>query len=228
VRLTLVTGLSVAPAPLGGAGIVRVFGDDLRIDELSTRSPDGASIGGQTSFEVAPGERVLLSGPSGSGKTTLLRVVAGIWPFGSGRVEVPSVKTLFLSQRTYLPLGTLRDAVTYPRPAMDVPLDDVKRALTKVGLGKLVSSLDVTADWFHQLSLGEQQRIAFARALLVAPGLLVLDEATSALDPPAEAEMYGLLTAELPSAIVLSVGHHTTLERLHTRKVLLGLYKPAA
>jgi vitamin B12/bleomycin/antimicrobial peptide transport system ATP-binding/permease protein len=226
VRLTLVMGMSVAPPPLEGAGIVRVQGSGLSVQDLSTKSPDGAAIGGETTFEVSPGERVLLSGPSGSGKTTLLRVVAGIWPFGTGRVEVPPVKTLFLSQRTYLPLGTLRDAVTYPRESSEVPVDVVTRVMTRVGLTKFIPSLDVTADWFHQLSLGEQQRIAFARALLVAPGLLVLDEATSALDPPAEADMYGLLATELPSAMILSIGHHTTLERLHTRKVLLGLPRP--
>jgi vitamin B12/bleomycin/antimicrobial peptide transport system ATP-binding/permease protein len=229
VRLTLVTGLSVTPPPLSGAGIVRLPGPELIVSELSTRSPQGVAIGGETSFEVAKGERVLLSGPSGSGKTTLLRVVAGIWPFGTGHVEVPPVKTLFLSQRTYLPLGSLRDAVTYPRLASEVPHEEVTRALTRVGLAKFLPALDVTADWFHQLSLGEQQRVAFARALLVAPGLLVLDEATSALDPPAEAEMYSLVASELPSAMVLSVGHHTTLERLHTRKVLLGLpHRPAS
>jgi vitamin B12/bleomycin/antimicrobial peptide transport system ATP-binding/permease protein len=227
VRLSLVTGMSVAPTPLEGETITRLEGPELRVVELSTRTPEGASIGGETSFSVAPGERVLLSGPSGSGKTTLLRVVAGIWPFGAGCVEVPKVKALFLSQRTYLPLGTLRDAVTYPRPSSEVAPAAVSRVLARVGLGKLVSSLDVAADWFHQLSLGEQQRIAFARALLVEPGLLVLDEATSALDPPAEAEMYGLLSTELPSAMILSVGHHTTLERLHTRKVLLGFPRQA-
>jgi putative ATP-binding cassette transporter len=222
VRLTLVTGMSVVPPPLAGETITRSDGAELRVVELSTRTPDGEAIGGETSFSVAPGERVLLSGPSGSGKTTLLRAVAGIWPFGTGVVEMPKVTTLFLSQRTYLPLGTLRDAVTYPRASSEVAPDSVGRVLARVGLSRLVPSLDVAADWFHRLSLGEQQRIAFARALLMEPGLLVLDEATSALDPPAEAEMYGLLSTELPRAMVLSVGHHATLERLHTRKVFLG------
>jgi len=223
VRLTLVAGMSVAPEGLQGAAIERVHGAELSVERLSTRSPEGAPIGGETTFAVTAGERVLLSGPSGSGKTTLLRVVAGLWPFGVGRIEVPAVKTLFLSQRTYLPLGTLRAAVTYPRAAAEVPAHEVEKVMKRVGLSKFVPQLDVTADWFHRLSLGEQQRIAFARALLVAPGLLVLDEATSALDPPAEAEMYGLLASELPDAMILSVGHHATLEKLHTRKVLLGL-----
>jgi putative ATP-binding cassette transporter len=227
VRLTLVAGMSVAPSGLEGATIERAYGPELSVERLSTRSPQGAPIGGETTFAVTPGERVLLSGPSGSGKTTLLRVVAGLWPFGVGRVEVPEVKTLFLSQRTYLPLGTLRAAVTYPRAATEVPAEDVEKVMKRVGLSKFLPQLDVVADWFHQLSLGEQQRIAFARALLAAPGLLVLDEATSALDPPAEAEMYTLLASELPGAMILSVGHHATLEKLHTRRVLLGLPRVA-
>jgi putative ATP-binding cassette transporter len=227
IRLTLLTGMSVAPVPIEGETILRTIGPELRVVELSTRSPLGAPIGGKTSFRVAPGERVLLSGPSGSGKTTLLRVVAGIWPFGTGVVEMPDVAALFLSQRTYLPLGTLRDAVTYPRAAAEVDPAAVSRAISRVGLEALVPSLDVVADWFHQLSLGEQQRIAFARALLFRPGLLVLDEATSALDPPAEAEMYGLVSHDLPDAMILSVGHHGTLEHLHTRKVFLTVLRRA-
>jgi putative ATP-binding cassette transporter len=223
VRLTQVAGTSVMPPAMAGASIVRTEGAaTLRVTDLATRSPKGLDIGPPTSFEVAAGERVLLTGPAGSGKTTLLRVLSGIWPFGSGWVEVPKVVALFLSERTYLPLGSLRDAVCYPSPASEVAPEKVARALQQVGLVRLAPSLDEVADWSHDLCLGEQQRIAFARALLLRPGMLVLDEATSALDEATEALMYGLITSELPKAVVLSAGHNAGLVRLHTRSVTLG------
>jgi putative ATP-binding cassette transporter len=223
VRLTLVAGTSVMPPAMSGAAIVRVEGaKKLRVTDLSTLSPKGVEIGIPTSFEVAPGERVLLTGPTGSGKTTLLRALSGIWPFGSGRVEVPRVRALFFSERTYLPLGSLRDAVCYPNPAADVTPEAVRKALEQVGLQRLAPSLDEVADWSHDLCLGEQQRVAFARALLVRPGLLVLDEATSALDDATEAAMYALITRELPEAVVISAGHKASLAALHTRSVIIG------
>ncbi len=223
VRLTLVAGMSVMPPAISGASIVRVEGGSmLRVTDLATLSPKGLDIGSPTSFEVDRGERVLLTGPTGSGKTTLLRALSGIWPFGSGTIELPKVRALFFSERTYLPLGSLRDAVCYPNPASDVAPDKVARALAQVGLARLAPSLDETADWSHDLCLGEQQRIAFARALLIRPGLLVLDEATSALDEPTEATLYGLIASELPEAVVLSAGHKSSLVSLHTRTVTIG------
>jgi putative ATP-binding cassette transporter len=223
VRLTLVAGTSVMPPAMTGAAIVRVEGaETLRVTDLATRSPKGLDIGPPTSFEVAVGERVLLTGPTGSGKTTLLKTLSGVWPFGSGRIEVPKVRALFFSERTYLPLGTLRDAVCYPSPASDVAPDKVARALAQVGLERLASSLDEIADWSHDLCLGEQQRMAFARALLLRPGLLVLDEASSALDDATEAAMYALIASELPKAVVLSAGHKDSLAALHTRSVVMG------
>lgn len=223
VRLTQVAGMSMMPPAMPGTSIVRVEGStSLRVTDVATCSPKGLVIGAPTSFEVAAGERVLLTGPAGLGKTTLLRVLSGIWPFGSGRVEVPKVRALFFSERTYFPLGSLRDAVCYPSSASAVAAEQVRKALGQVGLSRLVSALDEVADWSHDLCLGEQQRIAFARALLLRPGMLVLDEATSALDEPTEAEMYGLIARELPEAVVLSAGHNATLVQLHTRSVTLG------
>lgn len=225
VRLTLVAGMTTPPPALLGASIVRVLGsNELRVIDLATKSPKNSDIGAPTSFEVAPTERVLLVGPAGSGKSTLLRALSGVWPFGSGRVEVPEVRSLFISERTYLPLGSLRDAVCYPQPSSEVAPDAVRAALVQVGLERLVPALEEVADWSHDLCLGEQQRIAFARALVVRPGLLVLDEATSALDEPSEAAMYGLVAHELPHAAVLSAGHSTGLKLLHTRTVSIGTF----
>lgn len=194
-------------------------GDTLRVIDVRSRTPTGEPIASGVSFNVAPRERALLSGPSGCGKTTLLRAIAGIWPHGRGRIERPAMPSLFLSQRPYLPLGSLRDALCYPQVSTDVEDARVRSALMDVGLDRLAPRLDDSADWSHILSLGEQQRVAFARVLVNAPQLVVLDEATSALDAPAERRMYELVRARLPDAIVLSVGHRDTLEALHDRKI---------
>ncbi len=224
LRVSLVSGGADGGAQGDGLAVIyRVIGDGsaLRLSEVATHAPDGQAIGEPISLVVSPGERVLLGGVSGSGKTTLLRVIAGLWAFGSGTVTVPAVTTLVLSQKPYLPLGSLRDAVCFPRPASDVADDDVLDALTRVGLGRLVPTRDLVADWSQILSLGEQQRVAFARTLLVRPGMLILDEATSALDGAAERSLYRLVTKELPEAIVLSVGHRDSLGEHHQRRVAL-------
>ncbi len=201
--------------------------DDLRVVDVTTHTPEGDEIGARASFDVAAGERVLLSGPSGAGKTTLLRAVAGLWPHGAGRIERPSVRALFLSQRPYLPLGTLRDAICYPQSSGDVGDQLVRDVLRDVGLAAFAASLDVVAEWSHTLSLGEQQRVAFARVVLLRPELVVLDEATSALDEPAQSKMYALLRDRLPRAITLSVGHRASLIELHDRKVTLAAAQAA-
>jgi vitamin B12/bleomycin/antimicrobial peptide transport system ATP-binding/permease protein len=210
-----------APRAATASGIEVAEAEDqtLHVIDVSSQTPTGEPIAAGVSFDVAPRERALLSGPSGCGKTTLLRAIAGIWPYGRGRIERPPVPPLFLSQRPYLPLGSLRDALCYPQVSTDVEDARVRSALADVGLDRLAPRLDDIADWSHILSLGEQQRIAFARVLVTAPKLLVLDEATSGLDAPAERHMYELVRERLPDAIVLSVGHRDTLEALHDRKI---------
>lgn len=210
---------STSSAKASGIDVADTEGDTLRVIDVSSHTPKGEPIAAGVSFDVAPGERALLSGPSGCGKTTLLRAIAGIWPHGSGRIERPPVPPLFLSQRLYLPLGSLRDALCYPQESTVVEDARVRSALTDVGLDRLAPRLDEIADWSHILSLGEQQRIAFARVLVNAPKLVVLDEATSALDVRAEQHLYELVRERLPDAIVLSVGHRDTLEALHDRKI---------
>ncbi|MCR5563907.1 MAG: ABC transporter ATP-binding protein/permease [Desulfovibrio sp.] len=182
--------------------------------DLNVQLPDGRPLMRGCSLALEPGGRLLVTGPSGCGKSTFLRTISGIWPFGGGEVATGGETTLFLPQRPYLPLGTLRRAVCYPR---ETDIDDARlgEVLRLVDLEKLTPRLDETDDWSRILSLGEQQRIAFARALLAAPRWIFLDEATSALDERREKDMYDLLRRELPDTGVVSVGHRSTLFSLH-------------
>lgn len=160
-------------------------------------------------------------GASGCGKSTLLRMLAGIWPFGKGKVTIPQGdKVLFLPQKPYLPLGSLRRALYYPLSASGSE-EQMAEVLRKVGLSHFIEKLDDIDDWSRILSLGEQQRLAFARVLLVKPQWLFLDEATSALDEPREQEMYELLGRELPHTGIISVGHRSTLLAQHGQELRL-------
>jgi len=193
----------------------------LRLDALDVDRPDGSALLRGVSLQLAPGQALLVQGASGAGKTTLLRALAGLWPYARGRVRAPlGADALFLPQRPYLPLGTLRAALAYPeREADDTRL---RAALEQVQLAHLRERLDEAADWSGTLSVGEQQRVAFARVLLKKPRIVYLDEASSALDEGLEHAMYGLLRRELPEAIVVSVGHRSTLQAFHSHRLLLG------
>jgi putative ATP-binding cassette transporter len=163
-----------------------------------------------------------VTGPSGSGKSTLFRAIAGIWPFGSGSIRVPQGETLMmLPQRPYFPVGTLIAAVTYPAEAGVFRREQVAAALEAVGLSALAQRLDEEAHWNRMLSLGEQQRLGIARALLQKPEFLFLDEATASLDEASEAKLYRLLQERLPGAAIISIGHRSTLEAFHKRRLKL-------
>ena len=194
----------------------------LKVEGVEVRLPNGAPLLDQVDLAVRQGERVAVEGPSGSGKTTLFRVLAGLWPFGRGRVGLPKhARTLFLPQKPYLPIGSLKEVLSYP----DVPErhgDTVCReVLEACGLGHLIFRLGETANWSLALSGGEQQRLAFARALLYRPDWLFLDEATSALDAQSERRMYELLRARLPGAAVISVAHRPEVVDLHARRLVI-------
>ena len=194
---------------------------ELSLSRLDVALPDGRRLVRDCTLTLPAGSRVLVTGRSGCGKSTLLRTLAGIWPYGVGHVEMKEgARVLFLPQRPYLPLGSLRGALIYPATAAakDIRIDV---ALQKVGLSYLVPKLDTTDDWSRILSLGEQQRLAFARVLLVRPDWVFLDEATSALDEPREKEMYELLRRELPGLSIVSVGHRSTLFALHDEELHL-------
>jgi len=196
--------------------------DALEATALDIWLPDGRRLVENASISVAAGEAVLVTGASGSGKSTLFRALAGIWPFGSGRIAVPAGRpALFLPQRPYLPLGTLRRNLCYPTAETAFADETVRAALTDVGLGKLIPRMDTAEDWERVLSGGEQQRLAFARALLQRPAWLFLDEATASLDAAAEAELYALLRERLPETAIISIAHRPAVAAFHDRAVRL-------
>lgn len=197
-------------------------GDALALHNLSIALPDGAPLLTACTLTLPHGSRILVTGASGAGKSTLLRTLAGIWPYGSGTVEMPQDSSrLFLPQRPYLVLGTLRRALSYPRTAT-APDTEIARVLGLVGLTHFSARLDDADDWSRILSLGEQQRLAFARILLIRPDWIFLDEATSALDEAREHTLYQLLYQELPNASIISVGHRSTLFALHDAELRLS------
>ena len=190
----------------------------ISAERLAVRLPDGAPLLDAQSVTFGRGERVLVTGPSGAGKSTLFRAIAGIWPFGAGRVMVPAdAKVMLLPQRPYFPMATLADAVTYPARAGSFTDAALAAAIAAVGLSGLVARLGEEGHWNRTLSVGEQQRLAIARALLHAPDYLLLDEATSALDEPAEAMLYRMLQERLPDTAIISIGHRSTLRAFHRR-----------
>ncbi|CAG9170064.1 ABC transporter ATP-binding protein/permease [Cupriavidus pampae] len=171
------------------------------------------------SLTIGRGERWLVSGPSGCGKSVLFRALAGIWPYGSGRVARPDARLLFLPQRSYLPIGTLADALSYPDAGTVHDRETLRRVLREARLAMLADHLDTFDNWSLRLSPGEQQRLAFARALLQRPDYLFLDEATSALDEETEGAMYRLMVDTLPNATIVSIAHRSTVAAFHDRRL---------
>ena len=190
-------------------------GPGVEVDMLDLNLPDGQLLRPNISLAASPGESLLITGASGLGKSTLMRAIAGLWPFGRGRIRVTDGRCLFLPQRPYLPLGTLADALVYPHSAREPPRDSLVDALRAVGLPELVDHLDEEANWALRLSIGEQQRLAFARVLLARPEVVFLDEATSALDEAAEMTLYRVLRDASWRPTIVSVGHHGSLRRFH-------------
>jgi len=192
----------------------------LSLDRVNLQLPGGRPLLEDVNLAIRPGDTTLISGPSGAGKSTLFRAIAGIWPFGRGQIRLPrGARVLFLPQKPYLPIGTLREVTSYPAPAERIDDAALREALEVVGLDALTGRLDESAHWALSLSPGEQQRIAFARALVQKPDWLFLDEATSALDEATEARLYALLRDRLPGATIVSVGHRSTLRAFHKRRV---------
>jgi vitamin B12/bleomycin/antimicrobial peptide transport system ATP-binding/permease protein len=211
-----------ADARLSSLAVGTSAGSAIELQNVSLDKRDGSALLGSANLRILAGQRVLIEGKSGSGKSTLLRALAGLWPWGAGRIRLPAgAKVAFIPQRPYIPLGKLRDALIYP--ASDTQLDDVQTAaiFEKIGLGHFIARLQDTDNWDRILSGGERQRLAFGRLLIHRPDIIVLDEATSALDDDAQGEMFALLSSELPQATVLNVAHRKGLDGFHDRRIVI-------
>lgn len=216
-----------APCPPDDGIKIRRSGVSVSVEDLDLDLPDGSALLRGVSCEPAKGSALLISGPTGTGKSTLLRAIAGIWPFGRGNIRIGEGRMLLVPQRPYLPQGTLANALSYPSTdGQSFTAAELGAALGEVGLGSYASQLDVVDNWGQRMSLGEQQRLAFARVLLAEPALLFLDEATSGLDEAGEARLYGLLMSAPWQPTVVSVGHRSTLIQFHDAILDLAPYIP--
>ena len=204
---------AIAVEPQAGTG-------DIGVEAMTLALPNGQTLLASTTLALPRGQSTLISGASGSGKSTLFRALAGIWPFGSGHVRVPAgARVLFLPQKPYIPIGTLRDAVKYPDEHSTASDAEIIAALEAARLGQLAGRLDEEAHWTNILSGGEQQRVAIARALVFKPDWLFLDEATASLDDATEAAVYGALKERLPETTLVSIGHRPSLRQWHDRRL---------
>ncbi|HEX9588285.1 MAG TPA: ABC transporter ATP-binding protein/permease [Bradyrhizobium sp.] len=220
------TAIASAATLAGSAESIKMAssteGDEIDLQQLLVRLPSGTPLVSADHLSIRTSERTLVTGPSGAGKSTLFRAIAGIWPFGNGSIAIPANATLMmLPQRPYFPIGALQAAIVYPAEADAFSSDQVRDALIAVGLPQLATRLEEEAHWNRMLSLGEQQRLGLARALLHRPQYLFLDEATASLDEPSEAALYGLLEEKLPATTIVSIGHRSTLVAFHQRNVVL-------
>lgn len=194
----------------------------LSFENLKISLVDGEVVIADASAHIYPGERVMIVGESGSGKSTLFRAIRGLWPWGSGVIRLPDLaKTMFLPQKPYMPLGTLAEALAYGKGPREFNRDKMRAALLRVNLPEFISQLDQTERWDKLMSLGQQQRFAFARLLYHRPEWVFLDEATSALDEENQQRVMSLLIEDLVGITVLSISHRRDLERFYTRALQL-------
>lgn len=194
---------------------------DVIFKNLSIQNPLGHTLIKHLNITLPQGTSLLIQGKSGAGKTTLLRTIAGLWNYAEGEINCPTHNQLFLSQKPYVPQGNLMSALAYPNNADNISHTKAIEILNKVQLGHLTEQLEKEQDWTRILSLGEQQRLAFARLILHKPAVAFLDEATASMDEGLEFSMYQLLQQELPQTTIISVGHRSTLKTLHQQQLIL-------
>jgi len=197
-------------------------GAGVSVNDLALDLPDGRPLREGLSFEVAPGGALLIQGPTGTGKSTMLRAIAGLWPFGHGRVRLDPGRAFFIPQKSYVPLGNLRHALLYPDAGEGVKSEELVDVLNRVGLGRFASELDTVDMWAQRLSGGEQQRLALARVLLAKPATIFLDEATASLDEGGQATLYDMLRALPWHPTIISVGHRSGLREFHDQVLELA------
>jgi putative ATP-binding cassette transporter len=203
-----------------GIAVTTADASAVTFKDLSVRLPNGVPLVTASDLSIGLGEQVLVTGPSGAGKSTLFRALAGVWPFGAGHITLPkSAKVMILPQRPYFPIAPLAAAVAYPAEPGQFDTAHVAELIAAVGLPALAERVEEEAHWNRMLSLGEQQRLGVARALLHAPDYLFLDEATASLDEPSEAALYRLLEQRLSHATIVSIGHRSTLAAFHKRRL---------
>ena len=208
--------VTAARTQQAGISVIRNNVGAVLVDQVRLDLPNGSALTHSLDANILAGQRILVTGPSGCGKSTVFRAIAGIWPYGGGSIEIPaSMDLLFLPQRSYLPIGTLRAAISYPAAAGTYPDRAIHDYLTQCRLSHLAQSLDDSDNWSQRFSPGEQQRLAFVRALLTKPDCLFLDEASSALDADTEQLLYTLLIAELPDAAIISIAHREIVAQYH-------------
>jgi putative ATP-binding cassette transporter len=203
----------------GGFTTAEAPANAVRLHDVTMSLPDGTSLLDGADLTLTAGHSLVITGRTGSGKSTLFRVLAGIWPFGHGSVEIPP-RSFFLPQRPYIPLGTLRHVITYPNAVDAFTPEEIAGALTDAGLPQLVCRLENDDNWPQRLSGGEQQRVALARALLAKPDWIFLDEATASLDPDAEQELYHILKQRLPNATLVSIAHRPSVAAFHEQRLV--------
>jgi putative ATP-binding cassette transporter len=221
-RLTTFHRAVVAARAAFGTGLALTEASEgsVRLRDLTLELPNGAKLLADLDLTLDQGHSVVVTGRSGSGKSTLFRAIAGIWPFGSGHVQRPAERCLFLPQRPYIPLGSLRHVVTYPHAHDAYSQEEIAHALQDAGLAQFIARLDDDENWPQQLSGGEQQRVALARALLTKPDWLFLDEATASLDPESEAALYRTLKTRLPNTTLVSIAHRPSVAAFHERRLV--------
>ncbi len=211
-----------AEVEAGGVQVARDGADGLRLADVRLTGRDGRVLFEHANLALETGEHLALTGPSGLGKTVLVRAIAGLWPFGGGRIFLPRARILFMPQQPYFPIGTLRDVVSFPAVCGSFADDRARELLRLLGLPHLENRLDDVEQWERHLSPNEQQRLALVRVFLHEPEWLFLDKATSALDEETESAIYELLRQRLPRTTTISVAHRATLARYHRRLWVLG------